>query len=305
MSCSGGGTVMKGILLAGGNGTRLYPLTKAMSKQLMPIYDKPMIYYSLSVLMLAGIREVLIITTKRDYEAFQQLLGDGRDIGMDFQYAIQEQPNGIAEAFLIGEQFIGNSPVALMLGDNLFYGSDFGNRVKEAAQITTGAAVFGCHVKNPSAYGVVEVNEKMDILSIEEKPKYPKSSIAIAGLYFFDNEVVRIAKTVKPSERGELEIISVLQHYLNRNRLAVEFAGRGIAWLDMGTHDSRLEASQFVEAIQKRQGLYIAAIEEIAYYKKYITREQLIQLAAPYRETNYGKYLVEIATTNQMLEKQR
>lgn len=286
---------MKGIILAGGSGTRLYPLTKAISKQMLPVYDKPMIYYPLSILMLAGIMEVLIISTPRDITAFQELLGDGSKLGMRFKYVVQEKPNGLAEAFIIGQAFIGNDPVALVLGDNIFYGSNFGNTVKKAASLTAGCIIFGCYVKDPSDYGVVEVDNMKNVISIEEKPNNPKSSLAVPGLYFFDNEVVEIAKKVKPSARGELEITSVIDNYLQRGQLKVQITGRGLAWLDTGTHESLLEASNFVEAIQKRQGLYVACIEEIAYRRGYITRRQLLSLAQPLLKTEYGKYLEEVA----------
>ena len=292
---------MKGILLAGGSGTRLYPLTKSISKQMLPVYDKPMIYYPLSVLMLAGIREVLIISTPRDIEGFRELLGDGSKIGMEFHYAIQENPRGLAEAFIIGEQFIGQSSVALVLGDNLFYGSDFGNRVQQAAQLSKGSVILGCYVNDPRAYGVVEVDEEMNAISIEEKPENPKSSYAVPGLYFFDNNVVSIAKRVKPSSRGELEITCVINDYLQRGELKVDIMGRGLAWLDTGTHESLLEASNFVEAIQKRQGLYISCIEEIAYRRDYISKEQLLALAQPLMKTEYGKYLVDVANTKELI----
>lgn len=288
---------MKGIILAGGSGTRLYPLTKAISKQILPIYDKPMIYYPLSVLLLAGITEILIISTPRDIETFRELLGDGRQLGIRLEYAVQDEPRGIADAFVIGEEFIGHSTVALLLGDNIFYGSNFGEIVREAASLTDGCTIFGCYVNDPRAYGVVEVDEGMNIRSIEEKPESPKSSYAIPGLYFFDNAVVEISKNVQPSARGEVEITSILERYLQERKLRVELLGRGLAWLDTGTHESLLEASNFVEAIQKRQGLYVACIEEIAFRKKYITKEQLLHLAIPLMKTAYGKYLVDIAET--------
>lgn len=288
---------MKGIILAGGSGTRLYPLTKSISKQMLPVYDKPMIYYPLSVLMLAGIREILIISTPRDIESFKMLLGDGSRLGVQFDYIVQEKPNGLAEAFIVGEEFIGDSSVALVLGDNIFYGSNFSTLLKEAASITSGSVIFGCYVKDPRAYGVIEVDENWNAISIEEKPKIPKSSYAIPGLYFFDNQVVEFARLVKPSARGELEITSVLEEYLQRGNLKVELAGRGLAWLDTGTHESLLEASNFVEAIQKRQGLYIACIEEIAFRNGYINQEQLFELAKPLMRTDYGKYLLEISKT--------
>lgn len=287
--------MIKGIILAGGLGTRLYPLTKSTSKQMLPVYGKPMIYYPLSVLMLAGIREILIITTPRDIGSFQTLLGDGSLLGMHFEYAIQDYPNGLAEAFIIGENFIGDSPVALVLGDNIFYGSDFRNRLRKAAILSSGGIIFGCHFKDPRAYCVVEVDEHMRAISIEEKPTYPKSSYAVPGLYFFDNKVENIAKNVKPSDRGEIEITSIIEEYLRRDELTVQLTGRGLAWLDTGTHEALLEASNFVEGTQKRQGLYIACIEEIAYRKGYITKKQLLNLAQPLLKTNYGKYLLEIS----------
>ena len=290
---------MKGIILAGGSGTRIYPLTKSISKQLLPIYDKPMIYYPLSVLMLAGIQEILIISTPRDIEGFRDLLGDGSELGMELNYAVQEKPSGLAEAFIIGEPFIGQSSVALVLGDNMFYGSDFGNRVQQAAQLSTGGIIFGCYVNDPRAYGVVEIDEEMNAISIEEKPSNPKSSYAVPGLYFFDNKVVNIAKRVKPSARGEKEITCVINEYLQRGELKVEIMGRGLAWMDTGTHESLLEASNFVEAIQKRQGLYVSCIEEIAFRRDYISKEQLLMLAKPLMKTDYGKYLVEVAKSKQ------
>ncbi|WP_144512500.1 glucose-1-phosphate thymidylyltransferase RfbA [Bacillus sp. FJAT-22090] len=288
---------MKGIILAGGSGTRLYPLTKAVSKQMLPVYDKPMIYYPLSVLMLAGIRDILIISTPRDIEGFKELLGDGTKIGMKLEYAVQEYPNGLAEAFIIGETFIGQSSVALVLGDNIFYGSDFGNKVQEAANLSEGALIFGCYVKDPRAYGVVEVDEQENALSIEEKPEKPRSFYAVPGLYFFDNDVIKIARKVKPSARGEIEITSIIEEYLRKGVLKVKIMGRGLAWLDTGTHESLLEASNFVEAIQNRQGLYVACIEEIAFRRKYISKEQLLNLAEPLLKTNYGKYLVDITNS--------
>ena len=286
---------MKGIILAGGSGTRLYPLTKAVSKQILPIYDKPMIYYPLSVLMLAGIKDVLIISTPRDISVFQELLGDGTHIGMTLEYVVQEHPNGLAEAFILGESFIGDDNIALVLGDNIFYGSNFSARLQQAAQLKDGGIIFGCYVNDPRAYGVVEVDDYQNAISIEEKPESPKSSLAVPGLYFFDNDVVKIAKNVKPSPRGEKEITSVIDNYLQRKKLKVEIMGRGLAWLDTGTHEALLEASNFVEAVQKRQGLYIACIEEIAYRKGYITKEQLVDLAQPLLKTEYGKYCLEIA----------
>ncbi len=286
---------MKGIILAGGLGTRLYPLTKAISKQMLPIYDKPMIYYPLSTLMLADIREVLIISSPGDLPFFQRLLGDGKRLGMRFEYAVQEEPKGLAEAFIIGEGFIGEDSVALVLGDNLFYASEFGNKVKRMAKLEKGATILGCFVKNPSAYGVIEVDEERKALSIEEKPTSPKSSYAVPGLYFFDNKVVEYAKKTRPSARGELEITEVINEYLKRGQLNVELMGRGLAWLDTGTHDSLLQASNFVEAIQKRQGLYISCIEEIAFRRGYITKDQLVNLVKPLEKTEYGEYLMDIA----------
>lgn len=286
---------MKGIILAGGSGTRLYPLTKMVSKQILPIFDKPMIYYPLSVLMLAGIREILLITTKRDLPSFQGLLGDGTSLGLKFDYIVQDYPNGLAEAFILGEDFIGDDTVALVLGDNFFYGNDLGYIVKRAATLSKGCLILGCRVKNPQDYGIVEFDEKMKVLSIEEKPEYPKSSYAIPGLYFFDNDVIEIAKMIRPSKRGELEITSVLEEYLKQGQLHCEMMGRGLAWLDAGTHESLLEASNFVEMIQKRQGLYISCIEEIAFRSGYISKEQLLKLAEPLKKTDYGKYLIEVA----------
>ena len=289
---------MKGIILAGGSGTRLYPLTKAISKPIMPVYDKPMIYYPLSTLMLAGIREVLIISTPRDVVVFEDLLGDGSQLGMDIQYAIQEQPNGLAEAFIIGADFIGKDAVALVLGDNIFYGQSFSQVLRRAADRTEnepGATIFGYYVRDPREYGVVEFDENGKAISIEEKPENPKSNYAVPGLYFYDNSVVEIAKTIKPSARGELEITAVNNAYLERGDLHVETLGRGFAWLDTGNHDMLLAAADFVSAFQKRQGLYISCIEEIAYKRGFIDKEQLVKLAQPLLKTDYGKYLMEIA----------
>ena len=286
---------MKGIILAGGSGTRLYPVTKAVSKQILPIYDKPMIYYPLSVLMLAGIRDILLISTPRDIETFKELLGDGKQIGMNIEYAVQDKPRGLADAFLVGEKFIGSDRVALVLGDNIFYGYGFKERLQRAATREEGATIFGYHVINPEEFGVVEFDENFNAVCIEEKPKKPKSNYAVPGLYFYDNNVIEIAKNIKPSERGELEITAVNNEYLKRGNLKVELFGRGMAWLDTGTYKGMLEASSFVEAIQTRQGLYVACIEEIAYRKKYISREQLKGLAEPMSKTDYGRYLLQLA----------
>ena len=287
---------MKGIILAGGSGTRLYPLTKAVSKQIMPVYDKPMIYYPLSVIMLAGIRDILIISTPRDLPSFKALLGDGTALGLHLSYAVQESPRGLAEAFLIGESFIGSDNVMLVLGDNIFYGSYLSKVLIEAAKLQEGGAVvFGYQVPNPEAYGIVEFDKNGHVLSVEEKPENPKSNYAIPGLYFYDNDVIGIAKGVEPSARGELEITSVNAEYLRQGRLKVKLLGRGTAWLDTGTHDGLLEASNFVAIFQRRQGLYISCIEEIAYRMGYISREQLLSLAKPLMTSEYGKYLVKVA----------
>ena len=288
---------MKGIILAGGSGTRLYPITKSVSKQSLPIYDKPMIYYPMSVLMLAGIRDILIISTPRDLPMFKELFGNGNHLGLNIEYAVQEQPNGLAEAFIIGEEFIGDDKVALVLGDNIFYGYGFSERLQNAVEREE-ATIFGYHVVDPQAFGVVEFDKDFNVLSIEEKPEEPKSNYAVPGLYFYDNDVVEIAKSVEPSERGELEITAVNNEYLRRGKLKVELFGRGMAWLDTGTHKGLLDASNYVEAVQTRQGLYIACLEEIAYRKGYINKEQLLELAKPLMKTEYGKYLVKVSNEN-------
>lgn len=289
---------MKGIILAGGSGTRLYPLTKAISKQIMPVYDKPMIYYPLSTLMLAGIRDILIISTPRDLPVFEELFGTGEQLGLHFEYRVQEQPRGLADAFIIGADFIGDDAAALVLGDNIFYGQSFSRVLRatyERIHECGGATIFGYYVRDPRAYGVVEFDENGKAISIEEKPENPKSNYAVPGLYFYDNDVVEIAANVKPSARGEIEITSINNAYLEMGKLHVETLGRGFAWLDTGTHDDLLDAADFVASFQKRQGLYISCIEEIAYRRGFIDREQLIALAQPLLKTNYGKYLIDIA----------
>jgi glucose-1-phosphate thymidylyltransferase len=292
---------VKGIILAGGAGTRLYPITKSVSKQLLPIYDKPMIYYPLSVLMLSGITEILIISTPEHIDLYKDLLGDGNEIGLDFTYKVQNEPRGLADAFLVGEEFIGDDDVALILGDNIFYGQNFTHILKTAVnrvEEENGATVFGYYVNNPKQFGVVEFDDDKNVVSLEEKPDNPKSKYAVPGLYFYDNNVVDIAKNIEPSDRGELEITAVNNEYLNRNELKVELFGRGMAWLDTGTHQGLLEANNFVEAIQSRQGLYIACIEEIAYRLDYIDEEQLLKLAKPLLKTDYGQYLKNIAKSD-------
>lgn len=283
---------MKGIILAGGSGTRLYPLTKAISKQIMSIYDKPMIYYPLSVLMLANIREILIISTPRDLPVFEELLGDGSQLGIKLEYKVQEHPNGLAEAFIIGEEFIGDDNVCLILGDNVFYGAGFSGLVEEAAMLKEGAVVFGYPVKDPRAYGVVEFDKNGKAISLEEKPENPKSNYAIPGLYFYDNTVVKKSKSIKPSARGELEITTINEEYLKEGKLNVKQLGRGTAWLDTGTHEALLEAANFVQTVQNRQGLYIACLEEIAYQKNWISEVELNKLAEPMIKTAYGQYLI-------------
>lgn len=285
---------MKGIILAGGTGTRLYPITKAISKQMIPIYDKPMIYYPLSTLMLADIKDILIISTPRDLPMYQELLGDGSSLGMSFNYAVQEEPRGIGEAFIIAEQFIGQERVALVLGDNIFYGTGFTGALKKATKLNDGATIFGYYVNSPEAYGVVEFDKEGNAISIEEKPESPKSPYAVTGLYFYDNDVVQKAKQLTFSKRGELEITDINAMYLKEKKLKVEIFGRGMAWLDTGTCEGLTEAASFVQAVQKRQGLYIACIEEIAYRNKWITKEQVKQLIEPMKKTEYGQYLEEM-----------
>ena len=285
---------MKGIILAGGSGTRLYPVTKAMSKQMTAIYDKPMIYYPMSVLMLAGIKDILIISTERDLPNFKELFGTGSELGLNIEYKVQEHPNGLAEAFIIGDEFIGDDNVALILGDNIFYGQNFSSHLKEAASLEKGAMVFGYYVQDPRAFGVVGFNKDGQVTSLEEKPEYPKSKYAVPGLYFYDNSVVEKAKSLNPSDRGELEITDLNRLYMEEETLRVDLLGRGMAWLDTGTHASMLQASNFVEAIQNTQGTYIACLEEIAYRQGWISSEEVLELAKPLMKTGYGKYLVDI-----------
>lgn len=288
----------KGIVLAGGSGSRLYPITKGVSKQLLPVYDKPMIYYPISVLMLAGINEILVISSPSDISGYKRLLGDGSDFGIKIEYALQPTPGGIAQAFLIGEDFIGDSNVALVLGDNIFYGQNFTENLKMATAKKSGATIFGYHVKDPERFGVVDFDSNKNVLSIEEKPKKPKSNFAVTGLYFYDNEVIKIAKSVVPSPRGELEITDINNIYKKRGNLAVELLGRGFAWLDTGTHDSLVEACQFVQTVEHRQGLKIACLEEIAFYLGWITKKTLLKQAIALKNTNYGDYLLKIAGNN-------
>ncbi len=286
---------MKGIILAGGSGTRLYPVTKVVSKQLMPIYDKPMIYYPLSTLLLAGIKEILIISTPHDSPLFHSLLGDGSDLGIKLEYAVQPSPDGLAQAFIIGEKFIGNDSSCLILGDNIFYGHGMIENLVEATKIKNGASIFGYYVNDPERYGVVEFDDNGKVLGIEEKPTKPKSNYSIPGLYFYDNKVVEYAKNLKPSPRGELEITDLNKVYLEKKELSVNLLGRGIAWFDTGTHNSLLEASQFIEVIENRQGLKVGCLEEIVYRKKYISKDQLLKLAEPMKKNGYGQYLIRLA----------
>jgi len=291
---------MKGIVLAGGSGTRLYPITKAVSKQLLPIYDKPMIYYPLSVLMLAGIREILIISTPHDLPRYEELLGDGSNLGVSFSYVVQEEPRGLADAFIVGEDFIGNDNVALVLGDNIFHGHRFSEILERAASLEEGAIIFGYYVRDPKPFGVVEFDEDWNVISVEEKPNTPKSNYVVPGLYFYDNSVIDIAKNIRPSDRGEIEITSVNDEYLKRKALKVELLGRGMAWLDTGTHIGLLEASNYVEAIQKRQGFYIACLEEISFNNGWIDEERVLKSAETLEKTEYGKYLIEIVSKSQI-----
>jgi glucose-1-phosphate thymidylyltransferase len=286
---------MKGIVLAGGSGTRLYPVTKSISKQIIPVYDKPMVYYPLSVLMLAGINEILIISTPQDLPFFKNLLGTGEDLGIKLEYAVQPSPDGLAQAFIIGEEFIGNDSVCMILGDNIFYGFDFSRTLREASKLEDGAVVFGYYVNDPERYGVAEFDENGKVLSLEEKPAVPKSNYAVTGLYFYSNDVVHKSKNLKPSKRGELEITDLNRLYLEEGRLSLKMMGRGMAWLDTGTHDSLLEASNFISTIENRQGLKVACLEEIAFRSGYISKEKLLQLAEPLKKNNYGQYLIKIA----------
>lgn len=286
---------MKGIILAGGSGTRLYPITKSISKQMLPVYDKPMIYYPLSTLMLSGIKDILIITTPQDSKQFQELMGDGSQWGINLQYQVQPSPDGLAQAFIIGNKFVGNDTVSLILGDNIFFGQGLSKLLQKSAQINDGAVVFGYYVRDPERYGVVEFNKLGEVLSVEEKPKYPKSHYAITGLYFYDNTVLEIAKNIKPSSRGELEITDVNKAYLENGKLNVELMGRGFAWLDTGTHQSLVDATMFIKTIEDRQGLKIGCVEEVAFYMKFISSEQLVKIATPMSKNDYGKYLLTIA----------
>lgn len=290
---------MKGIILAGGSGTRLYPITKAVSKQLLPIYDKPMIYYPLSVLMLAGIKDILIISTPKDLPRYEDLLGDGKELGLNFSYAVQSEPKGLADAFIVGEEFIGKDSVALVLGDNIFHGHRFSEILKRAANIKEGAVIFGYYVRDPKPFGVVEFDKNGNVISLEEKPEHPKSNYVVPGLYFYDNSVIEIAKNIEPSDRGEIEITSINDAYLQKKQLKVELLGRGMAWLDTGTHDGLLEASNYVEAIQKRQGFYIACVEEIAYNNGWIDAEIVLKSAESLEKTEYGKYLTELVNNDE------